>query len=256
MNEPEERILRRTVKYLLDMEEKDAASLLLSARFDFSYDGSYSDANEDVEVIYIDIEVAAHTYKLLSDEQSELRRTIQDAFSYIVSLDDDMERSRPRTHKAHVFPKLRFADFDAADWRQEARHQLRSASKYSNQAIDYWREGVIVWEDLRFRSSEELAIAQALNAAGALFLPNSKARVGAVGKRKSIEADFVVYHKKRLGILEIDGGQHSGYLAKDQDQDRYFVINGVSTVQRYTAKRCREDAEGVVAEFLRILETQ
>jgi hypothetical protein len=250
---------RRAVKYLIDMEHIEAATLLLNVNVSAEVDEGFDEFGQSIDVtVGFALVVPGHIYKILSVPENELITVITSAFSFAVSLDNESYETEqyPRRYEARVSVKLQFQDFVSKDWRQEAKQQLNAMSKFSNHAIDYWNSGVIVWNDLRFRSTEEIMIAEELEKAGVMFLPNCKTRCGLPENRKSIEADFVVYYRGRLGVLEIDGAQHNGQLAKEQDRDRFFLHSGASIVQRYTTERCRKDAKGVVLDFLRILSTR
>src|SRR5260370_35322177 len=67
------------------------------------------------------------------------------------------------------------------------------AYRLSNQGIQT-RE-VHEWENLRFGSPPEIAIAKALDKAGVLFLTNSPVRLGKPDKRKKLFPDFLVCQK-------------------------------------------------------------
>lgn len=116
-------------------------------------------------------------------------------------------------------------------------------------------EGALEWNHLRFRTVGEVRIAQALDAAGVLFLPNCRARLGDDGKRENREPDFLVCHKGKWGMLEIDGRSHTPTRAvEDHDRDRLFKLHGVRVVEHFDDAECFENAPGVVARFLRILD--
>ena len=69
------------------------------------------------------------------------------------------------------------------------------------QAVD--AKAAWTWNNLRFRSASETKIAAALDKVqGVWFLPNCRGRVGAPEDRKNREADFLVCHKGKWGILE------------------------------------------------------
>lgn len=118
-----------------------------------------------------------------------------------------------------------------------------------NQAVG--AELVKIWKNLRFRSEDEVKIAQALERAGVLFFPNCKGRLTTSENRQNREPDFLVCHQGNWGILEVDGSQHDA--EKDAERDSFFKVHGISIIERYTAKQCREHADNVVQEFLKIL---
>lgn len=247
----------RAVKYLIDMGNYDAASLVMSANIETGVDEEW-DEFSITESVFFTLRVGTHAFRTMSDPENPLKEQLKTAFNFAVSLDNESsdEEQHPRHYQAFVHMELDFKELGATNWRDEARALLNSMSPHSNQAIDYWNSGVIVWEDMRFRSTEELMIAKELDKVGVLFMPNCKARCGLNENRHSIEPDFVIFSEGRLGILEIDGTQHSGYAAKDHDKDRNLFLSGAKTVQRYSAKRCRDNPQEVVREFMQILNSR
>ena len=116
-------------------------------------------------------------------------------------------------------------------------------------------KGALEWKHLRFRTVGEVRIAEALDAAGVLFLPNCRARVGEETFRENREPDFLVCHRGKWGILEIDGRSHTpSRTVDDHDRDRLFKLHGIRVVEHFDDAECFENARRVVAKFLRILE--
>jgi hypothetical protein len=111
------------------------------------------------------------------------------------------------------------------------------------------------WEKLRFRSKEEVEIAEALERAGVLFFPNCKARLNTPEGRDNQEPDFLICHNGKLGILEVDGEpwHPPSRTVHDHERDRLFKVHGIRVVEHYDANRCFEQPDIVVQEFLEIL---
>ncbi|NEQ23591.1 MAG: DUF3102 domain-containing protein [Microcoleus sp. SIO2G3] len=111
------------------------------------------------------------------------------------------------------------------------------------------------WENLRFRSKEEVEIAEALERAGVLFSPNCKVRLNTPEGRDNEEPDFLVCYNGKLGILEVDGEpwHPASRAVHDHQRDRLFKVHGIRVVEHYDAKRCSEQPDLVVQEFLEIL---
>lgn len=111
------------------------------------------------------------------------------------------------------------------------------------------------WEKLRFRSKEEVEIAEALERAGVLFFPNCKARLNTPEGRDNKEPDFLVCYNGKFGILEVDGEpwHPASRTVHDHQRDRLFKVHGIRVVEHYDARRCSEQPDLVVQEFLEIL---
>jgi len=130
--------------------------------------------------------------------------------------------------------------------------------------VESWKVGVWpyieaksarVWNNLRFRSASEVQIAQALDRAGVLFLPNCKARLGLPESRRNREADFLVGYEGKWGILEVDGEPFHppSRTAEDHERDRLFHDHGILVVEHFDANKCYENPDDVVRRFLEIL---
>lgn len=113
-------------------------------------------------------------------------------------------------------------------------------------------ERVRTWKNLRFRSQSEIRIAQALDRAGALFLPNCMARLGQSSQSQNREADFLVCTNGKWGTLEVDGDPFQPTV-QDRERDRLFRTDGVRVGEHFDANRCYQKPNEVVQGFLRIL---
>lgn len=137
------------------------------------------------------------------------------------------------------------------DWRNELL-ALLDGKDVDNQAVGF--KATRTYEGLRFRSESEVRVAQALDRAGVMYMPNCRARIGSLDRRRNIEADFVVMVGGKWGVLEVDGEQwHVGHAARDHERDRPFHFHGAKIVQRFDAGECFENADGVVRKFLALL---
>jgi hypothetical protein len=126
----------------------------------------------------------------------------------------------------------------------------------SNQAVRHdQRPGAFEWEGFRFHSKTEVKIAEAFERAGVVFLPNCLARVGDRDSRCNREPDFLVVHRGRPAVLEVDGQpwHPPERSAEEHARDRLFRQQGIA-VERYDATECYRMPDQVVAEFLRIVE--
>ena len=73
--------------------------------------------------------------------------------------------------------------------------------------------------------------------------------------RLNREPDFFICHEGKWGILEVDGAPFHPpeRTAIEHERDRLFQDHGILFVQHFDAKRCFEDADSVVKQFLGLL---
>lgn len=110
------------------------------------------------------------------------------------------------------------------------------------------------WNGFKMRSKAEIRIAEELEKAGVLFLPNCKARLSASGI--NLEPDFVVCYEGKWGILEVDGPHHTVETrVKEQERERHFKRYRIFIVERFTADYCLSRPDKVVQEFLELLKS-
>lgn len=113
-------------------------------------------------------------------------------------------------------------------------------------------EKIYYWNDLPLRSTEQVKIAEALDRANILFIPNTKVRLTSNEGRENKEADFLIFYQGKSGILVIKSALFQPDGENFQECDRIFQSHGISIIQYYDATRCSEDPDQVVQEFLEI----
>jgi uncharacterized protein YjbI with pentapeptide repeats len=109
------------------------------------------------------------------------------------------------------------------------------------------------WNGFYFRSKTEIKIAEALDRAGVLFYPNNKARLNQAEFRVNKESDFLIFQAGKFGILEVDGRPYHQTAADDHERDRLFKRHGIRVIERFDSKRCWDEPDKVVQEFLELL---
>jgi hypothetical protein len=119
---------------------------------------------------------------------------------------------------------------------------------------------LIEWGGMYFRSKTEVRIAEELYKRNVLFFSNVRGQIGCQGSPATeasgwltgrIEVDFLVFHKNKCLILEVDGQHHQegAQTFRDYVRDRVFLREGIPTA-RFTADECFNRPADVVAEFL------
>jgi hypothetical protein len=145
-----------------------------------------------------------------------------------------------------------------ADWEMEMKSRI-TQFKGSNQGLisqlTAAREGrpIHTWNELKYASASEIAIAQELEKRKILFFPLPVAVRAETGQtwKDHREVDFLICNKGAWGILEV--AYHPDRYEKDSEKDHWFKKSGILCIQHYTAERCFKEAPKVVDAFLEIL---
>lgn len=108
-----------------------------------------------------------------------------------------------------------------------------------------------LWNGLTLRSPAEEMVAEALQRKGVLFFGNAKSRLFNKTSKvyETLETDFLVMHKGKLRVLEVDGQNYHQNFGSDYKRDRTFAREGIET-SRFTGNECLSNPNAVVEEFL------
>ncbi len=229
-------------RFLIDGGEEDAASLLLSCSLYIYESGDTWFVGDEIHfAVHIEITGPRASYETLIDSQNQITKSIRKAIEAVLPSDKYLK---------HFTVHAEIIDIDQ-DWRTELLEIARGRGVH-NQAIETTRSRI--WMNLRFRSQSEIRIAPALDRSGVFFLPNCMGRIGSVGNRMNREADFLVCHNGKFGILEVDGEPFHppSRVAQDHERDRLFRKHGIGVVEHFDANRCYDSPDEVVKEFLKI----
>ncbi|MGL5926213.1 DUF559 domain-containing protein [Chroococcidiopsis sp.] len=123
------------------------------------------------------------------------------------------------------------------------------ASEITNQGLG----APLEWNGLRFRSKSEMKVAQVLDQRKVLYFPNARGRLLDNYQRVNKEADFLICHEGRWGILECDGEMYHQSAAKDHARDMIWNANGIWFIKRFSSTECYNNPEKVVDLFLEML---
>ncbi len=238
-----EQLEASAARFLIDGGDEDAASLMLACRINVypSGDGWWQ-GDEYHHALHIEVHCPRAAYDVLMDESNATGKLMRDSLAAV----------RPsQTYLRHFTVHGKLIEIDP-DWRTELLEIARRRGVH-NQAAG--AENARTWRNLRFRSQSEIRIAEALEEAGVMFLPNCFARLGPATARRNREADFLVCHNGKWGILEVDGEPFHppSRTVFDHERDRLFKGHGVRVAEHYDATRCYEEPHKVVLEFLKIL---
>lgn len=248
-----EQILASAIRYLLEGDEIEAATLLMSCTLEswHQYTEYYDPYDSDTS--FEAVELLLRGPRKFFDEISsgeDLRAAPESPIT------KEIRRSFYAVFGSKYFIKIRtgasIVSIDT-DWR--TRLLAESETKQPTNQNSY-EPKPIIYMGMRFSSQPEVEIAKALDRLGVMYLPNCLVRVGSPGNRETRFPDFLISHKGKWGILEVDGKKyHTGRAAEDHDRSRQIERHGgIAYFTRFDAMRCMNDANGVVKEFLDILE--
>jgi hypothetical protein len=241
---PNDVLLASAARFLIDGGEEDAASVLLSCSLTIDQPPEEMFSLSD-SAVYQPLEVRLTgpraAYEILDNADHEVTVQVRRAIEALLP---------PDAYLRSLSAYCEFAEIDP-DWRTELLEIARGRGVH-NQAV---REAPKTWRNLRFRSESEVRIAQALDRAEVLFLPNCMARLGVADDRKNREADFLVCASGKWGILEVDGEPFHppSRTVHDHTRDRLFKDHGIRVVEHFDADACFEQPDEVVMRFLKLL---
>lgn len=240
----DERLQASAARFLIDDGEDVAAHVLLSCSLEISLIESHSWNFQNYDEMAIKLSGPRAAYDILSDQKHPIRQQINRALRAC---------SPDHWSSIHLIAKATLIDIDP-DWRNELLEIARGKG-VSNQAGSQTVTSHN-WMNFGFRSTSEVKIAQALDNVGVMFFPNCKARLGAIGNRNNREPDFLICHKGKWGILEVDGEPFhpASRTVADHERDRQFKLHGITVAEHYDATRCYREPDAVVKEFLSILD--
>jgi hypothetical protein len=236
----DDQIHASAIRFLIGGGEEDAASVLISCSLHSSW---WQDFGIDYKNFSLTGPRAA--YDILSVRDHPIRKAIVKAIGAVLPVGIEM---------GNLIARGELLDIDPG-WRSEMLEIVRGEG-VSNQAAIERSVKIQNWHNFGFRSTSEVKIAEALDKAGVLFLPNCKARLGVEKNRENREPDFLVCHKGKWGILEVDGEPFHppSRTVADHERDRLFKMHGIIVTEHYDATKCFEKPDEVVNQFLKILD--
>jgi hypothetical protein len=252
----EEEILRSTCKLLTARGRTLAADMLVLNNFQIRR--ATNDFEDDFWVLRITEATDKYEqWRKLIAADTEQGENIRQAFADIASVIKEQrfvdEISGKTTHIRFI---VCIHDIQAnvegeSDWR------LKYLSRnVTNQALfDFDDSQKLQKYELNFRSKTEIKIYESLLSRGLFILPLPIAVMGDNAIKR--EPDFVVAYDGKIGVLEIHGEKWHPpeTYAKESERRRQMRSLGINVYEVFDSKRCWNDPEGVVEEFLSAFET-
>ena len=138
------------------------------------------------------------------------------------------------------------------DASTESNKENTSSEDEQNQETQPDSENTIDWNGFCFHCDAQVKIAEILDRTSTLFIPNSQLRLATPAGRQNQQADFLIFHQNKLGMLKIDS-ESSHPNATEDEMCGLLRDSGICLVKHYDATRCSEQPDLVVQEFLEIL---
>ena len=239
-----EKIHASAVHFLISENKNDAALVLLSCEVTLEEIDTWNGTTGYALYLRGPVQVYK-TLKSEDDAEESIEKNIKYAFNAVLPARDCIDKIVPLVSLIDIEPDWKAQMFDIAQGK--AVH---------NQGVEIKDRATITWKNLRFRSVSEMKVAEALERAKVLFLPNCLARLNTLDGRKTKEADFIICNKGKWGIIEVDGEPFHPPTRTPQDhkRDQDFYAHGAALVLHFDATECFEQPDKVVLRFLKLLE--
>jgi hypothetical protein len=234
--------LLAAIRVALTRDQRELAGLLIETTIDTIQVGDRGDYDN----LTINLECPTEILDALRPYAAEHKNpeTFVMEASALMSLFRDVAQPREWIEAVHLHARLEPPE---PNWRDQLRSLIGSGT--TNQGRTYGSSKVITHNGFNYRTPAEVAIAKVLEQSEeVLFFPNCAALSGKVQK----EPDFLIFYKRRTGILEVDGVSHVGRAADDSLRDSYFQRQGIF-IKHYPHEKCLSDPTWVARDFLNLL---
>jgi hypothetical protein len=255
----DDQLLASAIQFLIDGGDEKAAMIMLSCtlRYDEEEYGGGSPYHHITRTITLAAPRLSYDFLdvISTDWYYDADANVPTEVAEKVGVCASIRRALQALTNAHVQIVVKAGLVPiTAQWRHELLALLRG-ERVTNQGLSFApQRPILTWNGLRFRSASEVRIAEALERAQVLFLPNCLARLG-FKQRENREADFLICQRGKWSILEVDGpfAHLPARKVDDDERARLFKAHGIRLVEHFDAGDCLEDADGVVKRFLYLL---
>jgi hypothetical protein len=160
------RLLASAVRFLIDGQQEDAASVLLACELVWWESGdTWMSGDEQLIAVHVSLTGPRTTYDILVGKDHPIAKAIRKAIEAVLP---------ENYYVKHLTVRAEIIDIDPC-WREELLEIARGKGVH-NQALE--AAPARIWKNLRFRSESEVRVAQALDRAAVLFFPNCRSRLG------------------------------------------------------------------------------
>jgi hypothetical protein len=245
VTESDAQILKTLIHYLIASKHTEAAAAIIDGEICCSRDGYFSHEG-DIIRCYLDIPPGAYPLVASNVElQAILRRALREVLNGHAATEFEVE--------------LRMKQLPVEEgWETIARNMIVNA-RGTNQGlvsqICASRNGrpIHTWNELRYATAGEIAIAQEFERRKILFFPLPvavRAETG-INWKDHREVDFLICHNGAWGNLEVS--YHPDRYEKDSEKDLWFNKSGITCIKHFTTERAQSEPAKVVDEFLSVL---
>ena len=240
-----ERILASMTLYFIQKDREHIAKLIAQSRLDYTEARWEREPNDDYPTMqeneqYI-FYVPPILYQMMNDwdDGQWITQEIEDAIFGIMG-------------QVNYQFRIELVEYEV-NWRMRLIAESDTQEVTNQNSYD---KDPIIYQGMRFSSPPEVSIAKALEKQGIMYFPNCLVRAGTTKNRQSRFPDFLILNKGKWGILEVDGNTFHTKQNATQDHQRTQVLqmHGIRVFHRYGAMRCKNDSDGVIDEFLKLLE--
>lgn len=236
-----EKILAAAVRYLLQGDNKVAASLLMRSEIERHYYDEYEDA------WVVELRGTRQLYDVIEREpRNPLGKEVSSAIFASLPV--------YAGGNTGIVINVRMALVEVdLDWRAKLLAEVETGVAL-NQNV--YQKQPFVWRNIRFSSEPEVKIAEALERAGIMYIPNCLVRAGSPEEMVSRFPDFLICFDGKWGILEVDGQKyHQGRATEDHERSRIIERHGgIAYLTRFDYRRCMDDPDGVIKDFIEVLQ--
>lgn len=233
------------IEFLLCCNQPEAAAIMVNGG---SIRAVWSNGNFD-PIHYL--EIPAASYQLVADNsdlQSQMRNGLRQVLKNHDGLGEDPS----------IDFRMKRNENSDPDWEAKIKN-LIAQYKGSNQGFISElmaaknARPIHTWNELRYASKSEIAIAQELEKRKVMFFPLTvavRADSGILYKDHR-EVDFLICDHGKWGIIEV--AYHPDRYEVDNEKNSWFMKSGIKLIKNYTSEKCYTKATEVVDEFLGFL---
>jgi hypothetical protein len=194
------------------------------------------------------LEIPASSYQLVADN-SDLQSLMQNGLRQVLKNHNDLGED------PSIDFRIKRNENSDPDWEAKIKN-LIAQYKGSNQGFVSElmaaknARPIHTWNELRYASKSEIAIAQELEKRKVMFFPLAvavRADTGILYKDHR-EVDFLICNAGKWGIIEV--AYHPDRYEVDNEKNSWFMKSGIKLVKNYTAEKCYNKASEVIDEFL------